>query len=86
MHGPLRVDPSAAVAAIDLAFPSRCWLTPDEQQAFLTRLSTLGITGGAVYDGLVGEAARRANLTLLTRDARAQWTYEVIGVRFELVE
>ena len=38
-----------------------------------------------VYDALVGEAARQDGRTLLTRDARACRTYDLLGVRYELV-
>jgi hypothetical protein len=38
-----------------------------------------------VYDALVGEAARQDGRVLLTRDLRASRTYELLGVRYELV-
>jgi hypothetical protein len=51
----------------------------------LVRRGTLGITGGAVYDALVGEAARINNRTLLTRDLRARRTDDLLGVRHTFV-
>ncbi len=48
-------------------------------------LADLGISGGAVYDALVGLAARAAGLTLLTRDARALGTYAALGLPVEVV-
>jgi predicted nucleic acid-binding protein len=51
----------------------------------LARAAELGIAGGAVYDALVAETARRAGTTLLTRDRRAIAVYEKIGVTFEFV-
>jgi predicted nucleic acid-binding protein len=80
LHGALSVDPISAVEALDLGFPQRCWLTPDDQARVLARLATLGISGGAVYDALVGEAARANGRSLMTRDLRASRTYELIGV------
>jgi hypothetical protein len=71
---------------LDRAFPERCWLTPKQHDALLRRLPQLGVAGGMLYDALVGESARVAGRTLLTRDWRAQRTYEAIGVRFEFVE
>jgi predicted nucleic acid-binding protein len=44
-----------------------------------------GLLGGAVYDALIAETARRADAVLLTRDRRALSTYQKIGVRYELV-
>lgn len=49
-------------------------------------LAPLGIAGGAVYDALVGLAARDNGADLATRDARALPTYERLGVRVLVVE
>ena len=43
------------------------------------------ITGGAVYDALVAATALVAKATLLTLDERATRTYDLIGVKYELV-
>ena len=43
------------------------------------------VSGGAIYDALVGITAKRAAATLLTRDRRAISTYDVVGVRYEFV-
>lgn len=60
---------------------------PGRETAALPRiLAPLGIVGGAVYDALVGLAARAAGVPLLTRDARALGTYAAIGVDVELCE
>ena len=48
-------------------------------------LGELGITGGAVYDALVGEAARTDDRILLTRDRRAIPTYALLGVTHRFV-
>ena len=47
-------------------------------------LAPLGIAGGAVYDALVGLAARAAGIVLVTRDARAISTYTVVGATIEI--
>ena len=44
-----------------------------------------GIAGGAVYDALIGATAAHHNLTLLTRDRRARWTYDAIGARYSVI-
>ena len=43
------------------------------------------ISGGAIYDALIAETAKRAGATLLTRDKRAVSTYERLAVRHELI-
>lgn len=85
LHGPLSIAAPVASRAIELAFPERSWLRPEEQALLLGRIGAIGIIGGMVYDALVGEAARQASRVLLTRDARATRTYDLIGVRYEMV-
>jgi hypothetical protein len=85
MHGPLSIAAPTAQEAIDLAFPERSWLTPSQSTRLLMRLGSIGITGGMVYDALVGEASRVDDRVLLTRDARATRTYDLLGVRYEFV-
>ena len=48
-------------------------------------LAPLGIAGGAVYDALVGPAARAADIPLATRDARALGTYTTLGVGVQII-
>lgn len=47
--------------------------------------TTGGITGGAVYDALVGATAQEAGATLLTLDRRAIPTYQLLEVDYRLV-
>jgi predicted nucleic acid-binding protein len=51
----------------------------------LNELVERGITGGAIYDGLIAMAARNAGLKLLTLDQRAARTYEAVGDEYELL-
>jgi len=44
-----------------------------------------GLAGGELYDGLVGAAARKHQLPLITCDRRAEPTYRVLGVNYELL-
>lgn len=85
MPGPLTVDPPTAAGIIDRMFTGVAWLDPAAAISLLQRLGALGIGGGAVYDAVVGEAARTNELTLLTRDQRARRTYDLIGVDHEFV-
>lgn len=82
---PVRVLTTDAQRALSAAFPERCWLSPQAQDELLARLAGIGIAGGAVYDALVGEAARLDGRVLLTRDHRARPTYDLLGVSYELV-
>jgi predicted nucleic acid-binding protein len=62
-----------------LTLPPEAWLD------FVGQAGEAGITGGAVYDALVGATARHAGARLLTRDRRAAAAYEKLGVSFEVV-
>lgn len=85
LPGRAQVDPAAAIEALCMAFPEPCWLSGRQQRALFDRLGTSGLSGGMVYDALVGEAARVNGRTLLTRDRRAIGTYEFLGVHHELI-
>ncbi|MCL2092193.1 MAG: type II toxin-antitoxin system VapC family toxin [Micrococcales bacterium] len=86
MPGAMRLDAPTAAEILRVAFPHRCWLDAPASDALLARCGPLGIVGGAVYDAQVGEAARVNGRTLLTRDRRAQRTYDLLGVTYELLE
>lgn len=85
MPGQLAVDVADVDAILATVFPERVWLPADQQDELLRRLPTLGLTGGAVYDALVGAAALSAGRTLLTRDLRARRTYDLLGVTWSSV-
>ncbi len=85
LPGQLAVDSPTATAIIERVFPDIDWLEPAQAQALLRRFGPIGITGGAVYDALVGESARSAGAVLLSRDLRARRTYDLLGVEYELV-
>ena len=86
MPGQLAIDGPAAAAIISRVFPDIGWLDEHEASVFLSLLGPIGISGGAVYDALVGEAARTKCHRLLTRDQRARRTYDLLGVDYLLVE
>ncbi|MBI5161337.1 MAG: type II toxin-antitoxin system VapC family toxin [Micrococcales bacterium] len=60
-------------------------LSEQAARAAPQQFALLGITGGAVYDGLVALAAREQAAVLATRDARARSTYEAVGVEVDLI-
>jgi len=86
MPGLSRLDPPVAIEVLEIDFPQRCWLSPEQSADLLGRCGSVGIVGGAVYDALVGEAARVNECTLLTRDRRAQRTYDLLGVIYEFLD
>lgn len=85
MPGPLAVDAPTAGEIIARVFAQTVWLTPDHSSELLARLGPVGLIGGAVYDALVGEAARTNGRILLTRDRRAIPTYSLLGVTHRIV-
>jgi len=60
-------------------------LPPQAWPELLQRASEAGITGGAIYDALVGATAGHAGATLLTRDRRATAVYNKLGISYELI-
>ncbi len=54
-------------------------------EGLLREFAQAGLAGGALYDGLVGAAARNHKLPLITCDRRAVPTYRLLGVDHELL-
>ncbi len=86
MPPPFRVAPAQAAKLLADAFAQTCWLDPADAAELLVRLSDLGISGGATYDALVGEAARSNDCRLLTADRRAEHTYRALGADYLFVQ
>ena len=82
---PQRRAPSDVCTLLRTNFPASSFLTDTAQRAFIDELTSLSIAGGAIYDALVGLAARVASQTLLTRDQRALSTYQALGIDIELL-
>lgn len=66
-------------------FPESRFLSVAAAEVLLVRLAEGEISGGAVYDALVGGAAAEHDLPLVTLDRRALDTYRVLGVDAELL-
>lgn len=86
LPGDARLAAGDAVRLIDGSFAAPLPVPADELAALPGVLAPLGVVGGAVYDALVGLAARAAGVPLLTRDSRALGTYAVLGVEVRLGE
>ena len=81
-----RPRPAEVLNQLLREFPSTHHLSSDGAARLYGELAGLGIVGGAVYDALVGAAAREARLTLVTRDRRALPTYRALGVEVDVIE
>lgn len=82
---PHRLSPAAALRLEETNFPESRFLSAADSKHLLPELVKAGLAGGAVYDGLVGAAARQHKLVLITCDRRAEPTYRVLGVNYELL-
>lgn len=85
LPGDARLAPADAVRLIDESFVALLHPTAATSAHAHTLLAHAGVSGGAVYDGLVALAARDNGAQLATRDARARATYDALGVAFEVV-
>lgn len=80
MPPPARRTPSAVSRLLAANFPHTRFLEPRVAASLLARLADLGVSGGAVYDALVGATALAHGVPLVTRDRRAAATYRVLEV------
>jgi predicted nucleic acid-binding protein len=81
----LRRSPADAIRLLAHNFPASGFLGERGSVALGGELAGLGISGGAVYDALVGAAARQHQRPLASGDARARPVYEALGVEIELI-
>lgn len=81
----LAVTPSDVLELFGAWFDPAVFLDTFAQAQVLPKLVAAGVSGGSVYDGLVGLAAAQNGLTLVTRDARAASTYQALGVKFTVL-
>ncbi|WP_218189314.1 PIN domain-containing protein [Tersicoccus phoenicis] len=85
LPGEARVSPADAVTLMDANVIEAVGLDDEQSRTMHRVLAQRGISGGAMYDGLVSAAASGHGLTMATRDAGAGATYEAIGVRVDLL-
>ncbi len=85
MASPHRLSATATLRAIAHNFPATRHLGADAAADLQTTLAALGISGGAVYDALVGAVAQEQDVVLVTRDRRALSTYRALDIRVELL-
>jgi predicted nucleic acid-binding protein len=82
---PARRTAAAVARMLQANFVGSRFLEAVAAAALLESLPQLGVAGGAVYDALVGAAAREHSLPLATRDRRALATYRTLGVEVEFL-
>lgn len=83
---PHRAPAGIVAEFLAVRFPGSPLTLPGRRQAALVgRAVEAGLSGGAIYDALVGWTARHAGARLLTRDRRAIPVYEAMGAAYELV-
>jgi toxin FitB len=80
LPGDLRLGPPDAARLLEARFAPPLLLGAETAGRLPHVLSSLGISGGAVYDAMVALAAAEHGAELATRDARARTTYERVGV------
>lgn len=85
LPGSARIRPDRVADIIDRWFPGSVALPAEAALGSTVTFVKAGIAGGAVYDGLVGLAAKSARLPLLSCDRRAEPTYAKLGVDVRLI-
>ena len=83
---PNRRTPAAVTHLLAHNFPGSRFLSAEGAQRLHSRLASLGVAGGAVYDALVAATAAEHGITLATRDRRAAETYRALDIAFELID
>jgi predicted nucleic acid-binding protein len=81
----LRRSPAGAIRLLTHNFPASAFLGEAVAAGLGEELADVGIAGGAVYDALVGAAARQHGRLLVSSDSRARPVYDVLGVKVELI-
>ena len=82
----IRRSPDDVTRLLAHDFPGAWFLDATATASLMTELARRRIAGGAVYDALVGAAARHHDRPLLTSDRRAVRTYDTLGVRVRLID
>jgi predicted nucleic acid-binding protein len=85
LPSPARLTPAAASRLLGRTFPLSRFLSAVEAAKLLASLAARGVAGGAVYDALVGAAAKQHGIPLATRDLRALQTYRALDVEVEII-
>ena len=85
LPAPHRADPQIVADYLEQFADRVLVLPPHSHSELIHQLPQLGVSGGAIYDALVGATAREADSVLMTRDRRASLVYDALGVRHDFV-
>jgi len=85
LPGGLRRSPADAIRILTHDFPMTGFLGEEGSAGLGDELARLTISGGAVYDALVGAAARQHGRRLISGDARATSVFKALGVEAEII-
>jgi predicted nucleic acid-binding protein len=85
LPGSRRRSPADVIRLLAHNFPVSAFLGEGEAVELGMDLARLGISGGAVYDALVGAAARQHRVKLVSGDVRARPVYEALDVAIEII-
>jgi predicted nucleic acid-binding protein len=85
LPGANRRSPADALRLLAHNFAASAFLGEGESRALGPEIARLGVSGGAVYDALVGAAARQHRRRLVSADVRAEPVYETLGVELEVI-
>ena len=85
LPGALRRSPADALRLLAHNFPASVFLAEDVSLTLGPEIAGLRVSGGAVYDALVGAAARQHERPLVSADARARPVYEALDVELEMI-
>lgn len=85
LPAPHRADPQIVADYLEQFADRVLSPPPDSYSELIHTVTRLKVSGGAIYDALVGATAREADAVLMTRDRRASSVYAALGVRHEFV-
>lgn len=86
LPSPARRRPEVVERLLRSSFPATRFLGARDAEGLFRRLAELGISGGLVFDALVGAVAVAHELPLATRDTRALEVYRALDVELELLD
>lgn len=80
------VAPSTVAATLEALALPHVQLPAEEYLPLVKRFAAADRFGGAIYDAQIAATAKHHGIKLLSRDARAARSYDVIGVDYELID
>ena len=80
LPAPARRTATAVSRLLAANFPHTRFLSPAGAASLLTRLAGAGVSGGSVYEALVGATAVEQGVPLVSRDRRALGVYRALDV------